>query len=79
MSVKKLKQQYLDKAIAEYEYSWAPEYEKKTMTQRATRKGTLDFEYDDADRDVDVTPNGAWVKCRVWIPKRRWLSGTYTL
>ena len=73
MSVKKLKQQYLDKAIAEYEYSWAPEYERKAMTRRATRKGTLDFEYDDANRDVEVDHTGAWVKARVWVPKE-WIA-----
>jgi hypothetical protein len=69
------KQRYLQKAIDEYEYSPAPEYEKSRMSSRATQSGTLDFDYDDPETDVDLSNNGdgAWVNARVWVPKE-WLD-----
>jgi hypothetical protein len=68
-----LKKNYLRKAISEYEYSPAPEYEKTRMTSRATQEGTIDFDYGDAEADVELAPDGAWVKSRVWIPKE-WMD-----
>jgi hypothetical protein len=73
-----LKQQYLRKAIDEYEYSRAAEYEKQSMTSRAVEYGTLDFDYDKPEKDVDLSStttgvNGAWVNARVWVPKE-WLE-----
>jgi hypothetical protein len=66
-----LKRQYLGKAIEEYEYSPASEYDKTQMSSRAAEVATLDFDYDDPERDVDLcnTDNGAWVNARVWVPK----------
>jgi hypothetical protein len=70
-----LKERYLQKAIDDYEYSPAPEYEKSGMSARAAEFGTLDFDYDDPERDVDLSNNGsgAWVRARVWVPKE-WLD-----
>ena len=70
-----LKKQYLQTAIDEYEYSPAPEYEKSRMISGAAQSGTLDFDYDDPERDVDLSNNGsgAWVNARVWVPKE-WLG-----
>ena len=68
-----LKKNYLRKAISEYEYSPAPEYEKTRMTVRAMEQGTIDFNYGDAESDVEVAPDGAWVKSRVWVPKE-WME-----
>jgi hypothetical protein len=68
-----LKKQYLLKAITEYEYSPAPEYEKSKMSSRAVNQGTVDFEYHNEELDVDIAPDGAWVRARVWVPKE-WLD-----
>jgi hypothetical protein len=68
-----LKKQYLQQAIEEYEYSAAPEYEKSQMTSRAVQAGTLDFDYHNPERDVDLSSTGAWVNARVWVPKE-WLG-----
>jgi len=70
-----LKNRYLQKAIGEYEYSPAPEYDKPHMSSRAAQSGTLDFNYDDPERDVDLcnVGSGAWVNARVWVP-RVWLE-----
>jgi hypothetical protein len=68
-----LKKLYLRKAIREYEYSHAPEYEKSKMRPMAVERGTVDFDYNNAEADVDVAPDGAWVRARVWIP-REWLD-----
>jgi hypothetical protein len=70
-----LKRRYLQKAIDEYEYSPAPEYEKSRMSPRAAESGTLDLDYDDPERDVDLSNSGsgAWVNARVWVPKG-WLG-----
>jgi hypothetical protein len=68
-----LKTLYLRKAIREYEYSPAPEYEKPRMSPTALDQGTLDFDYHNAEADVDVAPDGAWVRARVWVPKG-WLD-----
>jgi hypothetical protein len=56
-----LKRQYLGKAIEEYEYSPASEYDKTQMSSRAAEVATLDFDYDDPERDVDLcnTDNAA--------------------
>jgi hypothetical protein len=56
-----LKRQYLRKAIEEYEYSPASEYDKTQMSSRAAEVATLDFDYDDPERDVDLcnTDNAA--------------------
>jgi hypothetical protein len=67
----RLKRRYLRKAIAEYEYSFAPEYTKRRMTRKALTKGTVDFDWQDAE--VQVSPDGAWVAARVWVPKE-WLQ-----
>ena len=64
-----LKQRYLRKAIDEYEYSPAPEYDKLSMSPLAATQGTLDFDYDKADSSVELSINGAWVNARVWVPK----------
>jgi hypothetical protein len=70
-----LKQRYLQKAIDEYEYSPAPEYDKPNTSSRAARSGTLDFDYHDPDGDVVLcnAGTGAWVNARVWVPKE-WLD-----
>ncbi|MBN1570430.1 MAG: hypothetical protein JXA73_21485 [Acidobacteria bacterium] len=68
-----MKEKYLRKAISEYEYSPAPEYEKAGMTPRAANDGTLDFDYDNAQSDVDISRDGAWVQARVWVPKK-WID-----
>ena len=64
-----LKQTYLRKAINEYEYSPAPEYDKSSMSPLAATQGTLDFDYDNADSAVELSIDGAWVNARVWVPK----------
>jgi len=65
------------KAIEEYEYSPASEYDKPQIGSRAAECGTLDFDYDDPERDVDLcnAGTGAWVNARVWLPKA-WLDST---
>ena len=70
-----LKERYLRKAIEEYEYSPTPEYDKTRMSSRAAESGTLDFDYHDPERDVDLcnAGTGAWVNARVWVPKE-WLD-----
>jgi hypothetical protein len=65
------KRRYLQIAIQEYEYSWASEYDKRAMTPRAISEGTVDFDYGDTD-GVEASPDGAWVRARVWVPKS-WL------
>ena len=72
-----LKKQYLQRAIDEYEYSSAPEYEKSRMSSRASQSGTLDFDYHDPEMDVDLSSNGsgAWVNARVWVAKE-WLGSS---
>jgi hypothetical protein len=65
-----LKKRYLRKAITEYEYSFAREYEKRRLTRRAVTQGTVDFDWQDAE--VELCPDGAWVAARVWVPKE-WL------
>jgi hypothetical protein len=64
-----LKRKYLRKAISEYEYSPAPEYDKRTMTRRAARGGTVDLDHSSAATAVEIGIDGAWVNARVWIPK----------
>ena len=68
----KLKEQYMQRAIEEYEYSWSSEYDKRAATPRAVSEGTVDLDSADADR-VEVASDGAWVPARVWIPKT-WLD-----
>jgi hypothetical protein len=68
-----LKERYLRKAISEYEYSPAPEYEKKHMTSKASNEGTLDFDYDKPESSVEISRDGAWVQARVWVPKK-WIE-----
>jgi hypothetical protein len=68
-----LKRKYLRKAIDEYEYSPAPEYDKVRMTPLAVAHGTLDFDYDNADAAVELSTDGAWVNARVWVPKE-WIQ-----
>jgi hypothetical protein len=68
-----LRKQYLIKAIEEYEYSFAAEYDKTQLTSKAASEGTLDFEYHNAESDVEISPDGAWVNARVWVPKK-WLE-----
>lgn len=68
-----IKNKYLQMAISQYEYSPAPEYEKRRMSIKAATKGTIDFDYHDAESDVEVAPDGAWVRARVWVPKD-WLA-----
>lgn len=63
------KQKYLRKAIDEYEYSPAPEYDKPRMSSLAATHGTIDFDYDNADLAVELSIDGAWVNARVWVPK----------
>jgi hypothetical protein len=63
----RLKQLYRQKAIKKYEYSWAPEYEKRGMTRRAIRKGTVNFDWQDAE--VELAPDGAWVTASVWCQR----------
>jgi hypothetical protein len=65
------KRHYLQRAIDEYEYSWAPEYDKRAMTPRAVSEGTVDFDYGETDK-VEISTDGAWVNARVWVPKS-WL------
>jgi len=67
------RKEYLRIAIEEYEYSFAPEYQKRHMTRRAANEGTVDFGSYNAVSDVEISPDGAWVKARVWIPKK-WLK-----
>lgn len=66
-----IKRRYLQKAIDEYEYSWASEYEKRAMTPRAVSEGTVDLDYGDTD-EVEISQDGAWVRAKVWVPKS-WL------
>jgi len=66
------KEQFLKKAIAEYEYAHASHYEKSALTLLAREQGALDFDYHDAERDVELAPDGAWVMARVWVP-RAWM------
>jgi hypothetical protein len=73
----RLKTRYLRKAISEYEYSPASEYEKSRMSALAARDGTVDFDYKNAESDVEISMDGAWVKARVWIPKG-WLFAKAT-
>ena len=70
-----LKRQYLRKAIEEYEYSPASEYDKPQISSRAAECGTLDFDYDDPERDLCNAGTRAWVNTRVGIPKA-WLDST---
>jgi hypothetical protein len=66
---RKLKESYLRKAICEYEYSSAPEYDNSRMSSQATAEGTVDI---DPEADVEICKDGAWVSARVWVPKE-WL------
>jgi hypothetical protein len=68
-----LRRKYLSVAIREYEYSFAPEYQRRHMTRRAAEEGTVDFESYNALSDVGVTLDGAWVNARVWVPQK-WLE-----
>lgn len=68
-----LKERYLRTAIDDYEFSFASEYEKSKMSTRASKEGTLDFDYHNAKEDVEVSRDGAWVRARVWVPKK-WLK-----
>jgi hypothetical protein len=68
-----LKEHYLRIAIDEYEYSFAEEYDKSDMTKKASKEGTLDFDYHNAKEDVEISRDGAWVRARVWVPKE-WLD-----
>jgi hypothetical protein len=45
------------------------------MSSRAAQSGTLDFDYHDPEKDVDLcnVGSGAWVNARVWVPKD-WLD-----
>ena len=72
-----LKKQYLRQAIEDYEFSPAPEYDKPHMSSRAAHAGTLDLDYDDPERNVDLSNDGsgAWVNARVWVPKE-WLGAS---
>jgi hypothetical protein len=72
-SKRELEKRYLHTAIAEYEYSPAPEYKKSLMTPKAAEDGTLDFDYESPDSDVEISRDGAWVKSRVGVPKE-WLK-----
>jgi hypothetical protein len=65
-----LKERYLRRAICEYEYSPAPEYDKSRMSPQAAEAGTVDF---DPKADVEICRDGAWVAARVWVPKE-WLD-----
>ena len=53
-----LKRQYLRQAIEDYEYSSAPEYDKPLMSFRAAHAGTLDLDYNDPERNVDLSNDG---------------------
>jgi hypothetical protein len=64
-----LKERYLRRAINDYEYSFALEYDKSRMTTRAVKEGTVDFDYHNSKKDVEVSRDGAWVRARVWVPK----------
>lgn len=68
-----LKKRYLQKAIEEYEYSLAAEYDKSHLSPRAACEGTVDFDYDNAEANVEISSDGAWVNARVWIPQK-WLQ-----
>jgi hypothetical protein len=68
-----LKKRYLQKAIEEYEYSFADEYDKPQLTPKAASEGTVDFDYQNADTNVEISKGGAWVNARVWVPER-WLE-----
>jgi hypothetical protein len=70
---RRAKERYLRKAISEYEYSYAPEYEKTRMSPKAVKEGTLDFDYHNPMEDVEIGRDGAWVRARVWVPKE-WLN-----
>jgi hypothetical protein len=72
-AIARLKKRYLRKAIAEYEYSFAPEYAKKRMSRRAVTQGTIDLDPNEPDAHVDPSPDGAWVTASVWVPKK-WLQ-----
>jgi hypothetical protein len=72
-AVRRLKKRYLRRAIAEFEYSFAPEYAKKRMSRMAVTRGTLDFDPNEADSHVEPSVDGAWVTARVWVPKQ-WLQ-----
>ena len=63
-----IKRRYFERAIDEYEHSWAPEYDKRAMTPKAVSEGTVDFDYGAAER-VEISTDGAWVYARVWVPK----------
>ena len=65
-----LKRTYLRKAIQEYEYSPASEYDKLRMSRLATTQGTVDFNQNDPDSAVELSVDGAWVNARVWVPKQ---------
>lgn len=67
-----MREQYFRKAIDEYEYSPAPEYDKSSVSSKAATQGTLDFDYDDAQSAVELSTSGAWVNARVWVPE--WLD-----
>jgi hypothetical protein len=68
-----LKERYLRKAINEYEYSLASEYDKSRMTTKAVKEGTVDFDYHNAKEDVEISRDGAWIRARVWVPKE-WID-----
>jgi hypothetical protein len=68
-----VKERYLNRAILEYEYSFAQEYDKTSITSKAAKEGTIDFDYGNASSDVELSRDGAWVKARVWVPKS-WLD-----
>ena len=70
---RRVKEHYLRKAITEYEYSYAPEYERTRMSSKAAKEGTLDFDYHHPAADVEISRDGAWVRARVWVP-REWLN-----
>ncbi len=53
-----LKELHLRKAIEEYEYSLGPEYDKSSMSPRAVAKGTLDFDYHNAQSAVELSVSG---------------------
>lgn len=45
------------------------------MTPAAMKDGTLDFDYNDPESNVELCPRGtdAWVNARVWVPQK-WLK-----
>ncbi len=53
-----LKELHLRKAIEEYEYSLGPEYDKSSVSPRAVAKGTLDFDYHNAQSAVELSVSG---------------------